>query len=312
MTTGTELASSFLEGSGRSRRELMTPEGVPLAVDLADYGERAVAFAIDFVLCMAATIVIYLLFIFLPFGGTTGIVARSIVLFIAFVVRNFYFIHFELAWQGATPGKRLVGLRVVDRRGGPLLASAVVARNLTREIEAFLPLGLLQSPVGAGSAAWEQISLGLWLLLFAALPFVNRDRMRAGDLIAGTMVVALPRRVLLGDLVESAVRYVFTEKQLRAYGAFELQVLEELLRRPVGSETNRLLREVADKICRRIEWPAPVPDGDIRTFLREFYTAERAFLEREQLFGKPRADKYHESKTLSEKAADVPPPPASD
>jgi len=302
MTTGTELASSFLEGGGRSRRELMTPEGVPLAVDLADYGERAVAFAIDFVLCMAATIVIYLLFIFLPFGGTTGIVARSIVLFIAFVVRNFYFIHFELAWQGATPGKRVVGLRVVDRRGGPLLASAVVARNLTREIEAFLPLGLLQSPVGAGSAAWEQISLGLWLLLFAALPFVNRDRMRAGDLIAGTMVVALPRRVLLGDLVESAARYAFTEKQLRAYGAFELQVLEELLRRPVGVETSRLLREVTDKICRRLEWPAPLPDADIRTFLREFYTAERAFLEREQLFGKPRADKHYESKAAREPA----------
>lgn len=292
MTTGTELASTFLEGGGRSRRELMTPEGVPLAVDLADYGERAVAFVIDFTLCMAATILIYLLFIFLPFGGTTGIVARSIVLFLAFVVRNFYFIQFELAWQGATPGKRIVGLRVVDRRGGPLLPAAVVARNLTREIEAFMPIGLLQSPVGAGSAAWEQLSLGLWLLLFAALPFVNRDRMRAGDLIAGTMVVALPRRVLLGDLVESAAHFSFTDKQLRAYGAFELQVLEELLRRPAGTDTNRLLREVTDKICRRIEWTAPVADADIRVFLREFYTAERAFLEREQLYGKGRADKF--------------------
>jgi hypothetical protein len=97
--------------------------------------------------------------------------------------------------------------------------------------------------------------------------------------------------------VESAAHYAFTEKQLRAYGAFELQVLEELLRRPAGADTNRLLREVADKICRRIEWTAPVPDADIRVFLREFYTAERAFLEREQLFGKPRADKYYESKS---------------
>jgi uncharacterized RDD family membrane protein YckC len=305
MSTGHDLASTFLDGGGRSRRELMTPEGVPLAVDLADYGERAVAFVLDFVICIVATVLVFLLFVFLPFGGTTGIVARSIVLFIAFLVRNFYFIHFELAWQGATPGKRIVGLRVVDRRGGPLLPAAVVARNLTREIEAFIPLGLLQSPLTAGAAAWEQLSLGLWLLLFAALPFVNRDRMRAGDLIAGTMVVALPRRVLLGDLVESAARYGFTEKQLRAYGAFELQVLEELLRRPAGTDTNRLLREVLDKICRRIEWPTPVPDMDIRVFLREFYTAERAFLEREQLFGKPRADKHYQSNP----AAPNPSPP---
>jgi len=296
MTTGHELASAFLEGSTRSRRELMTPEGVPLSVDLADYGERAVAFVLDFTICSVATVLIYLLFFLLPFGGTTGIVARSIVLFIAFLVRNFYFIHFELSWQGATPGKRIVGLRVVDRGGGPLLPSAVVARNLTREIEAFLPLGLLLSPMGSGAAGWERLSLGLWLLLFAALPFVNRDRMRAGDLIAGTTVVALPRRVLLDDLVESAARYSFTEKQLRAYGAFELQVLEELLRRPAGAATSRLLREVADKICRKVEWPTPVPDAEIGVFLREFYTAERGFLEREQLFGKPHPDKHYQGK----------------
>jgi len=296
MKKGQELASAFLDGSARSRRELMTPEGVPLSVDLADYGERAVAFMLDFMICVVATVLVYLLFVLLPFGGTTRIVERSLVLFIAFVVRNFYFIHFELSWQGATPGKRIVGLRVVDRGGGPLFPSAVVARNLTREIEAFLPLGLLQSPAGSGTAAWEQLSLGLWLLLFAALPFVNRDRMRAGDLIAGTMVVALSRRALLGDLVEGAVRYSFTEKQLRTYGAFELQVLEELLRRPAGAGTSRLLREVTDKISRKVEWPTPVPDAEVGVFLREFYTAERAFLEREQLFGKPRPDKHYQGK----------------
>ena len=102
--------------------------------------------------------------------------------------------------------------------------------------------------------------------------------------------------MLLGDLGDAAVRYSFTEKQLRAYGTFELHVLEELLRRPAGVETTRLLREVADKICRRIEWPTPVPDGEIGAFLREFYTAERRFLEREQLFGKPRPDKHYQSK----------------
>jgi len=292
MTSSHEQASIFLDGGGGSRRELMTPEGVPLSVELADHGERAVAFVLDFFISHVTAVLIYLAIVLLPFGGTTGVVARSLGLFIAFVVRNFYFIRFELSWQGATPGKRIVGLRVVDRQGGPLLPAAVVARNLTREFEVFLPLGLLLSPMGVGISLWEQLSLAGWMLLFTGLPLLNRDRMRAGDLIAGTMVVALPRRVLLGDLVESAAHYGFTDKQLRAYGAFELQVLEELLRRPVGPDTNRLLREVTDKICRRIEWTAPVPDADIRVFLREFYTAERAFLEREQLFGKPRADKY--------------------
>jgi len=299
MTSSHEQASIFLDGSGGSRRELMTPEGVPLSVELADYGERAVAFVLDFFISDVAAVLIYLAIVLLPFGGTTGVVARSLGLFIAFVARNFYFICFELSWQGATPGKRIVGLRVVDRRGGPLLPAAVVARNLTREFEVFLPLGLLLSPMGVGISLWEQLSLAGWMLLFTALPLFNRDRMRAGDLIAGTMVIALPRRVLLADLVESAVRYSFTEKQLRAYGAFELQVLEELLRRPPGADSTRILREVSEKICRKIEWPTQVPEAETAVFLREFYTAERAFLEREQLFGKPRADKHYQSKPAS-------------
>ena len=60
-----------------------------------------------------------------------------ILLFLSFVVRNAYFLIFELKWGGVTPGKRMAGLRVIDRRGGPLLPSAVVARNLTRQAEIF-------------------------------------------------------------------------------------------------------------------------------------------------------------------------------
>jgi hypothetical protein len=130
------------------------------------------------------------------------------------------------------------------------------------------------------------------MLFFALLPAINRDRMRGGDLIAGTVVIALPKRALSGDLVDGTLQFLFTEQQLRAYGAFELQVLEELLRRPDSPETQRVLNDVCDKICRRIIWTAPVPPNQVTRFLRDFYTAERAFLEREQLYGKGRADKY--------------------
>ena len=122
------------------------------------------------------------------------------------MVRNLYFVYFELAWRGATPGKRLVGLRVIDRAGGPLLPSAVVARNLTREVEMFIPLGVLLTwgKTAGGAVDWENLAIAVWLLFFAALPFINRDRMRGGDLIAGTMVISLPKRVLSSDLVEKS------------------------------------------------------------------------------------------------------------
>jgi uncharacterized RDD family membrane protein YckC len=287
-------AAEVFEESRRQKREIITPEGVPITVEIADYGERLTAFAIDFAIWTLLTFAIYLP-IFALIGVTRGsLIAIAIALFLGFLVRNLYFIYFELAWQGATPGKRVVGLRVIDRGGGPLTAAAVIARNLTREIEMFIPLGiLLQSGrSSSGAVDWSELSLGVWLLFFAALPAINRDRMRGGDLIAGTMVIALPHRVLSSDLVERTMQFAFTAPQLQAYGAFELQVLEELLRRPQNAETQRVLDEVCDKICRKIGWSEPVPRRDVMTFLRDFYTAERAYLEREQLFGRSKADKY--------------------
>jgi uncharacterized RDD family membrane protein YckC len=294
MTLTHERTTEFFEGARRERRQIITPEGVPVTVDLADYGERLVAFVIDLFIWMLLTLAIYVPILGVIGASGGGLIAISIALFIGFVIRNLYFVYFELAWRGSTPGKRRVGLRVIDRAGGPLLPSAVIARNLTREVETFLPLGILLTWGSApgGSLDWENLAIALWLLFFAALPFINRDRMRGGDLIAGTMVIWLSKRVLSSDLVEKTVRFAFTEQQLRAYGAFELQVLEELLRHPDKPDSIRVLNEVCDKICRKIGWAEPVPPTDVAPFLREFYTAERAFLEREQLYGKVRPDKY--------------------
>jgi uncharacterized RDD family membrane protein YckC len=291
-------ASAFLEGRAASRRNLAitTPEGVTLFFDLADPGERATAFVIDLFIWMAATIIIYLILVFVVLGALSltnevgTAIALSIMLFLGFAVRNLYFIHFELAWQGGTPGKRIVGIRVVDRKGGPLLPIAIVARNLTREMEVFIPLGVVLS-LGHGTGFWEQLSLFAWMALFSSLPLFNRARMRGGDLIAGTVVVALPRRLLLADLVDTGVKHAFLEKHLGAYGAFELQILEDMLRRPKAPDAAQLRRDVCDKICAKIGWPSKIADADTGRFLMDFYTAQRAHLEREQLYGKFRADK---------------------
>ena len=245
-----ERTSEFLEGGRRERRQIVTPEGVPVTVELADYGERVVALVIDLFIWLVLTLAIYIPLILVIGLSGGSLIAISIALFIGFLVRNLYFVYFELAWRGATPGKRVVGLRVIDRAGGPLWPSAVVARNLTREIEMFIPLGVLLTwgRTTGGTADWENLAIAVWLLCFAALPFINRDRMRGGDLIAGTMVISLPKRALSSDLVEKTSQFPFTEQQLRAYGAFELQVLEELLRHPDTPDAPRVLGEVCEKI----------------------------------------------------------------
>jgi uncharacterized RDD family membrane protein YckC len=290
MSAVDDKVARFLEGVPRNRREILTPEGVLLPVDLADHGERAVALIIDLFIWMCITALLYVAIVAVLIEGKGVELAVTLILFIAFIVRNLYFVYFELAWQGATPGKRINGLRVIDRHGGPLTPSAVFARNLTREVELFLPAGVILS-LRAGANQWETLALLAWLGLFTALPLFNRDRMRGGDFIAGTIVIAIPKRVLLADLVEGRIRYNFTNQQLAAYGAFELQILEELLRRPQSARTTAVLTEVCGKICTKIAWTAPVPAAEVVAFLTEFYSAERAFLERERLYGRLREDK---------------------
>jgi len=290
MSLAQDRVGEFLEGTRRNRRQIVTPEGVTLPVDLAEVGERSVALVIDMVIWLSVTVFLYIVIIVLAIETRNAEVAATLMLFIAFLVRNLYFIYFELVWLGVTPGKRINRLRVIDRRGGPLTPAAVVARNLTREVEIFLPLGaliLLHVVV-----QWKTLAIAVWLILFTALPLFNRDRMRAGDFIAGTIVIAIPKRLLLADLVETSNTYAFNSAQLAAYGAFELQVLEELLRRPRSAETMALLADVCTKICTKIGWPSPPRHSEIVDFLTQFYTAERAFLERERLFGRDRADKH--------------------
>ena len=291
MTSVHERTARFLNPLARQRREIITPEGVALSVDIAEYAERVSAFLLDFLFLLAANVALFVLLGLVGGRLTDTRVLVQLVLLAAFLIRNLYFIQFELGWQGATPGKRIVGLRVIDRRGGPLLPSAVIARNLTRELEVFMPLVALLSAGVLGPGLWQRLAILLWLVLLALLPLFNRDRLRGGDLIGGTMVVAMPNRRLLEDLVPDAVDLAFTEQELSRYGAFELQVLEELLRRPESEDTDALRRDVCERICRKIGRTAPVLPEESKTFLRRFYAAQRAFLEREQLYGRPRDGK---------------------
>ncbi|MDL2275240.1 RDD family protein [Desulfosarcina sp. OttesenSCG-928-G10] len=291
----TDRVGALVEGNTRKRKILLTPEGVPLDIQIADHGERLAALVIDIVFMYAAIIISVLLIVSLFFANINLPIGATLMLFAGFVVRNLYFLHFELAWQGRTPGKRICGLRVINRQGGELKPSAVIARNLTREVEFFLPLSILFSSA-AGQGGWVRLAMLGWVLAISLLPFFNKGHLRAGDLIGGTQVIAMPKRVLLGDLSalppKKARRgYTFSPGQLAIYGAFELQVLEEFLRRPETKTSEAALQDVCTRICKKIGWETPIPKEDIRGFLTDFYKAERADLERGQLFGRIKADK---------------------
>ncbi len=307
MAVRLDRVGAFLEGGYRRLKLIVPPEGVPLAVPVSGRGERLGAFMLDLFFMGLAILVIHILALMLLFSKSDASVGLTLCLFIAFIVRNFYFLHFELAWQGRTPGKKICGLRVISRDGGELTPSAVIARNLTREAEFFLPFSLFLSLPASGGDFWQNFTLWGWMMILLSLPLWNRQRLRAGDLIGGTIVVSMPKKALLPDLSlarpdgKSGRGYAFTPKQLSVYGAFELQVLEEFLRRPKTEETARLLIEVCEKIRNKIGWEEEVPHGEVLRFLSDFYAAERADLERRQLFGDYKADKTDTNKGLSQK-----------
>ena len=264
-----------------------TPEGIDLELRIASAGLRFGALLVDLLL------IVLTLFLFSLFMLWVGLASRSDVTVVvwmlgAFVLRTFWFIGFELGSRAATPGKRLMGIRVVARDGGRLTADAVVARNLIRELELFQPLMML----GAGASedmvsGWIMLAGVLWSLTLSLFLLFNRDRMRMGDLIAGTWVVMAQRVKLDADIASDAAgeAMTFTDTELAVYGIFELQELERVLR----GRDPRAMREVADAIRAKIGRPIAEEDD---VFLLSYYRQLKARLERKLLFGKRREDKY--------------------
>lgn len=282
-------------------REIVTPEGVSLEIPLAPRATRAVAFILDFAILTVAVLVISLLASLASGGMIATGYFTAFGMVAAFFIRNFYFVFFEMRWQGRTPGKRLCKLRVIDRGGGPLTAQAVFARNLVRDVELFIPLAVVfaQAEIWPGAPSWARLLCALWALILLCMPLLNRDRMRIGDLVAGTVVVAIPVVGLAADVAERRVpiwsrapapAIHFSEFQLAAYGIYELQVLEEVLRGGDRLDGRQAIDQVAARIQRKIGWAGGWIDPE--AFLGAYYAALRARLEKDMLFGKRREDKF--------------------
>jgi uncharacterized RDD family membrane protein YckC len=287
-------------------RTIVTPEGLSLPLTLAGRGARLGALALDIVILALVSFVAILVLVHLAgdlvlFGGknTQQSGVRDALQFLeilfligGFLLHNGWFMFFELGPRGATPGKRMMGIRVAARGGGPLTAEMIIARNLLRDIELFVPLAFIAMAAFGDGGPGGLVAAG-WFALFALFPFFNRDRLRAGDLIAGTWVVETRKQTLLpvmsvrAESAPDAHVYRFGEAELAIYGEHELQTLERVLR------DNRpdTLAAVAEAICAKIGWTTPGA-AETRGFLQAFYTQLRARLESGMRFGKRKADKF--------------------
>src|SRR5260370_29533966 len=150
--------------------EVITTEKVPFNYRVAGLGSRFLAWLVD------AGMIVSL--------GTAGICAGSvleigrqglgmaIVLLWFFALSWGYFLVFEWLWHGQTPGKRLLGIRVIQWQGTSVTFYQSAVRNILRAVDS-LPLFY---PLGFCVAA------------------CNRENRRLGDLAAGTLVVHVDRK----------------------------------------------------------------------------------------------------------------------
>ncbi|MES3034558.1 MAG: stage II sporulation protein M [Gemmatimonadota bacterium] len=152
--------------------DVETPEQVVVSYTLAGIGTRGAAALIDLMLLLVLVGSLWYGAASLPklmpglrdFGGGW---LTAVIIIGQFLLIWGYFVAFEAIWDGQTPGKRLLGLRVVRNGGGGVDIGASAARNVIRVVD-FLPLGYF---------------VGMVTIV------ANQRNQRLGDLVAGTIVV---------------------------------------------------------------------------------------------------------------------------
>ena len=255
-----------------------TPERVPLAFALASIGNRFLAAAIDHLIqyfCIA--IVVWFMLTSMGFDGSdeSGILTQiqneapkwlmAIMIFILFLLFAGYFIFFEWLWDGQTPGKRLMKLRVIRDDGRPITLWEAIARNLLRVFDA-VPGFLL--PI---------YSVGLIVI------FLSKRDQRVGDIFAGTVVIRERNdeaptfaETFSNPIADAAFRRVQKRTEFTAdvssLSAVEIEVVESFLRRR-WDLTERQRLWMAWRIALPLMYKIK-PDYDINTFSYEGFLEE--------------------------------------
>lgn len=230
-----------------------TPEQIGLDYVLAGVGSRCLALAIDTLIQGALLLLVVLAVIGVSalqatMGGVPGVWPLAVGLLCGFLIFYGYFAVFEILWQGQTPGKRVVGLRVIAVSGHPLTAQAALLRNLVR----------------VGDSLPGVYAIGVATML------VTERSQRLGDLAAGTVVVHERPITAQESAVAPGAAPHLGASRLRAD---EFEVVETFLRRRADLPWE--VREAtARQIAARVRRTLAVAEGGSDEELLERVAAE--------------------------------------
>lgn len=223
-----EIMNGALDQIDTSIR-VVTPENIAFRYQLAGPFRRFHAFVIDFAL-RVALMIFFVLLVTLLSSVAPGF-SQAILLTTWFVMSWFYGGLFETYLNGQTPGKWILGIRVLTVDGRPITGMQAVLRNILRAADMFPPPGCLVGLVCAAS---------------------NRHFQRLGDLAAGTIVVIEERKELVG--------VVHVEDQ---------RAIALAARLPVGIPISRSLARCLNSYVERRRYLAPSQQREIAGHLAQ-------------------------------------------
>lgn len=241
--------------------DVETPEQVVLSYTLAGIGARAAAKIIDSLIVTFILVAFIVSLSLLPKFGTPGpnpspeqssTWAVAIFILVVFAFEWGYYVLFEALWDGQTPGKRLLHIRVVQDGGYSVSFGASAIRNIARIID-----GQPGYVYGVGVVA-------------AAL---NKSGKRLGDMMAGTFVVQ--ERIEHAPVVASVASSTETAvPALASLSAGEYELLERFLSRAPSLAPERLA-VLADRLSVKLAPHMPNDALPMLDRLRALYARER-------------------------------------
>jgi uncharacterized RDD family membrane protein YckC len=156
--------------SSTDKLTIDTPELITLELPLAGIGSRFLALAIDSLLQVVVLLLVLLTcgILMVDLGGLFKAIGPAIIILSVYCLYWGYFAFFEIVWNGQTPGKRLIRIRVIKESGRPITPLEAIARNIMRGIDIFPPFFYI---------------VGLFCMM------LNSRNKRLGDFVAGTVLV---------------------------------------------------------------------------------------------------------------------------
>ena len=238
--------------------DILTTQNVTINYELAEVRDRLFAFIIDLLILIVGLVILTRIIL------ATGIVANEdyVVYFVVFPILFFYHFVFEILLDGQSPGKKMLGIKVVKLTGTEPSLNDYLMRWAMRPLDIFFSLG----------------SIGIMLISS------SEKGQRLGDIVANTTVIkTIPtQRIVLSDIlnIRSIENYVPVYPNVREFTEPEMLLLKEVMDKSLKYQNDAhddALNEAAEIVRIRLNMDRAPMDkvGFIKTLIKDFVALSR-------------------------------------